>query len=327
MPYLSTSSYKAPFWLRGGHAQTIFPSVCRKTPSITFDRLRVSTPDKDVITINLTRAGESRGECAVVISHGLEGDAQRKYMRGMCLAMTKQGWDAVSRNFRCCGGETNRTHVMYHSGETDDLHAVILYCLRLGYRRILLAGFSMGGNQVLKYLGENPDRVPPQVRAAAVFSVPCHLPGSAAELDKPHNRVYMNYFLKSLREKVKDKHASFPNLYPLGNLERIRTFAEFDERYTAPIHGFTSAKDYWQRASSLPWLGAIRIPTLLVNAANDPFLSPECYPRDLAEGSPAFFLEIPAQGGHVGFTSGLGVKAYWSESRAAEFLSRYGGEP
>jgi predicted alpha/beta-fold hydrolase len=323
MPYLSTSSYKAPRWLPGGHAQTIFPSLCRKMAAIKFDRMRFSTPDQDFLTLDTLRAQPDRAERAVILSHGLEGDSRRKYMRGMALTVTAQGWDSINRNFRCCGGEANYGPTMYHSGETDDLHTVINYCLRLGYRKIMLVGFSMGGNQVLKYLGENPQRVPPEVEAAAVFSVPCHLPGAATRLDSPENKVYMRYFLKTLRQKIHQKHANHPYLYPLKGLDSIRTFGEFDERYTAPIHGFSSALDYWQRASCLPFLGNIRVPTLLVNARNDPFLSPECYPREIAESSPLFFLETPAQGGHVGFTSALGVEPYWSETRAISFLTQH----
>lgn len=323
MPLLSSSTYKAPAWLPGGHTQTIFPSLFRKVPKIAPQRLRFATPDKDFILIDLLRARESRSDAAVILSHGLEGDSSRKYIVGMCLALVPFGWDCVCRNFRCCGGEINQGPLMYHSGDTNDLHGVVEYCLRQGYSRIALVGFSMGGNQVLKYLGEAPQRVPKAVKAAAVFSVPCDLTGSARELDRFKNRIYMAYFLKSLRQKIRYKNIRYPNYYPLKGLEKIRTFAEFDKKYTAPIHGFSSAQDYWQRASSLPHLSKIRIPTLMVNALNDPFLSDDCFPAKLAEQSAYFYLEAPAEGGHVGFTSSLGLKHYWSEGRAASFLVQH----
>jgi predicted alpha/beta-fold hydrolase len=239
----------------------------------------------------------------------------------MALACVAAGWDVAARNFRACGGEMNLSPGMYHSGQTADLHCVVLHCLTCGYGRILLVGFSMGGNQILKYLGEYPAGVPEEVRGAAVFSVPCDLPGAARALDQPRNALYMRHFLGTLRDKVRLKHSLYPELYPLGGLDRIRTFAEFDQRYTAPAHGFASAEDYWEKAASLPHLAGIRVPTLLVNAANDPFLSPACFPRAVAGKNPFLTLEIPPQGGHVGFTPRTGGREYWSETRAVEFFA------
>lgn len=324
MPLLSTSTYKAPAWLPGSHAQTIFPSLFRKVPEVPMKRLRFNTPDQDFLNLDLLMAGEARSDTVVILSHGLEGDSRRKYMVGMSLALVPLGWDCVSRNFRCCGGEINMSPKMYHSGETNDLHSVIEYCLRQGYSRVMLIGFSMGGNQVLKYLGEAPGRVPEAVKAAVVFSVPCDLPGTARELDRFRNRIYMEYFLKTLRQKIKYKNIRYPEYYRLQGLDRIHTFAEFDNRYTAPVHGFSSAQDYWQRASSLPYLSKIRIPTLMVNALNDPFLSARCFPLKQAEHSAYFYFEAPDEGGHVGFTSPMGEKRYWSERRAASFLFKHG---
>lgn len=321
MPYLQSSSYKAPLWLPGGHAQTIFPALFRKVAGLPFRRRRIDTPDGDFFEVDLLNAGGRQAREVVILSHGLEGNSRRKYMRGMCIAFVAQGWDCVSRNFRCCGGSMNLGPGMYHSGQTDDLHSVVEDCLDRGYERIMLLGFSMGGNQVLKYLGEEPDGVPHQIVAAAAFSVPCDLPAAARELDKRTNCIYMGYFLRTLRRKVRLKHALYPKLYPLEGLEAIRTFAVFDERYTAPVHGFASARDYWSKAASLPYLARIRIPVLLVNAENDTFLSASCYPRGLAEKSRNFFLEIPEAGGHVGFASSQGEALYWSEARAVEFFN------
>lgn len=326
MPCLRKSTYRAPRWLPGGHSQTIFPSLFRCVPQVAFTRGRLTTFDGDFILLDTCSAGRSLGDDAprtvAILSHGLEGDSRRKYMRGMCLAFAAEGWDCVARNFRACGGQMNLAPGMYHSGQTDDLHAVVEHCLRLGYERVLLAGFSMGGNQTLKYLGEDPDRVPPQVTAAVAFSVPCNLPGAAKVLDRPQNAVYMRYFLRTLRRKVRMKHPLFPELYPLDGLDAIRTFAEFDSRYTAPIHGFNSAAEYWQKSACLPHLHSIRVPTLLVNAGNDPFLSSQCSPADVAEESAVFYLERPEEGGHVGFASPLGTKRYWSEARAVEFFRK-----
>ena len=323
MPLLSCSSYVAPAWLPGGHVQTIFPALFRKLPDVPFKRTAIPTPDGDRIVLDTLHAGEKQGRSVVILSHGLEGDSRRKYMRGMCRIFAAQGWDSVARNFRGCGGEPNLTPGLYHSGQTEDVHTTVLHCLELGYERIALAGFSMGGNQILKYLGEGPDRIPPQLVAAVVFSVPCHLPGAAVTLDHIGNAVYMRYFLQSLREKVRKKHAVYPELYPLGGLEAMRTFAEFDGQYTAPIHGFASARDYWEKAACLPHLPHIALPSLLVNARNDPFLSEGCYPVDTARQSRFLFLEMPDSGGHVGFPSCLGKAVYWSETRAVEFFKQF----
>ncbi|MDL2316932.1 alpha/beta fold hydrolase [Desulfovibrio sp. OttesenSCG-928-A18] len=330
MPVLEESDYRPPRWLRGGHAQTVFPALFRRLPEPVREQLRIDTPDKDFFELDIVRAaacahapcgpGRPASDTAVIVSHGLEGHARRAYMRGMCLAFASTGWDSVCRNMRSCGRQMNKGPGMYHSGQTDDIHSTVRYCLDVGYRRLFLVGFSMGGNQTLKYLGEEPERVPPELAGAAVFSVPCHLPGAAGELDKPRNRMYMWYFMRSLRQKVRAKHAVYPELYPLEGLEGIRSFAEFDNRYTAPVHGFASAGDYWEKASALPFLGRIRVPVLLVNARNDPFLSPQCSPVSIAADSDTLFLEQPEQGGHVGFTPAGGGDLYWSEKRALEFF-------
>ena len=323
MPLLPSSSYTAPVWLPGGHAQTIFPALFRRLPYLPFKRTVIPTPDGDRIVLDTHQAGEKQGMSVLILSHGLEGDSGRKYMRGMCRMFAAQGWDSVARNFRGCGGESNLTPGLYHSGQTEDVHTTVLHCLELGYERIALVGFSMGGNQVLKYLGEDPGRIPTQLVAALAFSVPCHLPGAAVTLDQPANAVYMRYFLQSLREKVRLKHAGYPELYPLDGLEAMRTFAEFDGQYTAPIHGFASAHDYWEKAACLPHLPHIELPSLLVNARNDPFLSEGCYPVDTARQSRFLFLEMPDNGGHVGFPSHLGAKVYWSETRAVAFFKEF----
>jgi predicted alpha/beta-fold hydrolase len=320
MPRHTHSSYSAPWWLPGGHAQTIFPSLFRRVETPPFERSRLVLPDRDVLLLDTLRAGRERSRTVVVLSHGLEGNSGRAYMRGMCLAFAAAGWDSAARNFRACGGEMNYAPGMYHSGQTDVLLCVVRHGIDTGYERVLLVGFSMGGNQTLKYLGEDPARVPEQVRGAAAFSVPCNLPGAARVLDQRRNALYMRYFLRTLREKVRRKHPLYPELYPLDGLDSIRTFAEFDQRYTAPAHGFSSAEDYWEKAACLPHLRKIRVPALLVNAVNDPFLSPACYPAAIAGENPFLTLEMPKDGGHVGFTPRSGRGEYWSETRARAFF-------
>ena len=320
MPVLPTPAYCPVFPLINAHLHTIYPSLFRQLPATFPRRERIGTADGDFLDIDWHTCSDRRAETLVVISHGLEGHSRKKYPMGMALQMNRLGFDALCLNFRGCSGRPNRLPRLYHSGITDDLHAVVLHGISRGYRRIFLTGFSMGGNQTLKYLGENPELVPEEVKGAAVFSVPCDLTGSAGVMDRPGNALYMKYFMKGLRKKVRTKAAMFPALFDTEGLDRIKTFQVFDDRYTAPIHGFRDAADYYEKASCKQFLSRIRVPSLVVQAADDPFLSPSCYPKEEAETNPHLFLEIPRYGGHVGFHLPGREHVYWSEARAGDFF-------
>ncbi|MDO7874066.1 alpha/beta fold hydrolase [Hymenobacter sp. ASUV-10] len=321
MPLVAQSHYQPPFYLFNGHLQTIVPSLWRKVPDVTYQRERLELPDGDFLNLDWSRLPPRRPtDGLVIVSHGLEGDAQRPYMRGMVRALNHAGLDALAWNYRSCGGEMNRLLRSYHLGDTGDLDTVIRHALSTGrYRRIYLTGFSAGGNVTLKYLGENAARVPAEVKRAAVFSVPTDLRASSIHIARPQNQVYLRRFLKSLRQKIRDKAALMPGQVEVEGLELLRDFPQFDDKYTAPMHGFASADAYYAHASSGQYLAGIRIPTLLVNAQNDPFLPPSCYPREVAAASEFVFLETPTAGGHVGFPQGDGE--YYSERRAVEFLT------
>ncbi len=322
MPVVHHSTYSSPLWLRNGHIQTIWPMLFRNPPLPALWRTRLDTPDNDFIDVDFIPACAGiRSPRIAILSHGLEGNSTRRYMLGMAQALNARGWDVAARNFRGCSGEANRTLQMYHGGETDDLHLVVQHCAARGYTSIALVGFSMGGNQTLKYLGERGRTIPAQVKAAVAVSVPCDMEGAAEVLSRPSRAPYMSYFLRPLREKIAAKHAQFPDRLSLDGLERIRTFNEFDERYTAPLHGFDSARHYWRESGCLRFLEHIGVPFLLINAADDPFLSPGCYPLQLAQTHPAMTLEMPRWGGHVGFVT-LWHELYWSENRAADFLEQ-----
>jgi predicted alpha/beta-fold hydrolase len=315
---MTTADYRPPWWIPGGHLQTIIPGLWRKVPRVTNRSERLELGDGDFLDLEWRAAGRSR---LAILSHGLEADAGANYVQGMARALVRDGWDVLAWNFRGCSGETNRLPRFYHSGATGDLAEVVEYALGAHPAvRVDLVGFSLGGNLTLKYLGERGDGLPSRLHRAVAFSVPCDLASSSRALDSPMNRLfYMKRFIDSLAGKVRAKHSLFPDDLDPAGLEGIRTFREFDDRYTAPLHGFRDAEDYWERSSSRQFLPGITIPTLLVNAANDPFLGPECYPRGEAECSEFFHLEIPAAGGHVGFPSGHGEDA-WSEQRAVRFL-------
>lgn len=289
----------------------------RKVGPLQCQRERVELADGDFLDLEWSRQEQSR---LVILCHGLEANAGASYVQEMGCALFQKGWDVLAWSYRGCSGELNRLPRFYHSGATEDLAAVVAHALASHpAEQIDLVGFSLGGNMILKHLGECGEELSPRLGRAVAFSVPCDLACSAAALDTSFNReVYMRRFIRSLADKVRRKHRAFPDdgrLDPTG-LERLRTFREFDTAYTAPLHGFRDAEDYWARSSSRPFLARIRVPALLVNAANDPFLGPACYPREEAIGSEFFFLEIPAEGGHVGFPSGQS----WMAERALQFL-------
>ena len=323
MPLVSSSAYQPAAFLFNGHLQTIVPSTLRRVPEVQYRRERLELPDGDFVDLDWSLAAAEPAARLGIISHGLEGASSRPYVRGMARALNQAGFDALAWNYRGCGGETNRLLRSYHLGDTGDLAAVVENALAAkGYQEVFLTGFSAGGNVTLKYLGENPARVPPQVRRAAVFSVPTDLRASSHHISRWQNQVYLRRFLASLRTKMREKAAHLPGQLDLTELDKLRNFPQFDERYTAPLHGFESADAYYEHAASGRYLSGIRIPALLVNALNDPFLPPSCYPRAAAASSEFFYLETPAAGGHVGFGEGPPSGEYYSERRAVDFFTR-----
>jgi len=326
MVLLPQPDYRPPLHLRNGHIQTIYPTLFRPLPVTNPQRQRIETPDGDFLDIDYHLSTAGRHGRLVVVSHGLEGNARKKYPLGMASHLTSCGWDVICFNFRGCSGEPNRLSRFYHSGVTDDLHTVIRHGLMEGgYSTVALIGFSMGGNQTLKYLGEEPEKVPDEVKAAVAFSVPCDLAGSARRLEAWENKLYMQYFMRGLREKIRIKSAMFPELLNTEGLDEMCTFFPFDNRYTAPLHGFRDAADYYRRCSSKQFLHAIRVPTLLVQAEDDPFLSASCYPKEEAAVNRVLSLLVPRHGGHVGFVQFNRANRYWSEEQAGLFLDNVVG--
>jgi predicted alpha/beta-fold hydrolase len=320
---VSHRHYRAPLWLRNGHSLSIYPSLFRKIDSRFLQADKIETSDGDFLNLDwgYCKDATQPSNKLVILSHGLEGHSRRHYMTGMAKAVMEQGWDALGWNFRSCGGEMNRHLRFYHSGATEDLDAVIQYALKKGcYDQIALVGFSMGGNLSLVYLGERGEQVHPAIKKAAVFSVPCDLADSSAQLARPQNFIYMRRFLKSLKQKMVDKQKRFPDKIDLKGYRNIKNFKEFDDRYTAPIHGFKSAEHYWHSCSSKHFIEHIRVPTLIVNAKDDPFLGAACYPKSEVSKNPLVSLEIPVSGGHVGFVSFNPFNMYWSEQRVVQFL-------
>lgn len=323
MPILAQSTYKPPWYLRSGHIQTVSPTLFRKVAPAKTRRERIKTDDGDFLDIDWHLTGDApvSQRALALVTHGLEGSSEAKYVLGMARALQAEGYAVVTWSFRGCSGEDNSKPYSYHSGASNDLASVIDYISRVDSRPLVLVGFSIGGNITLKYLGEQGTRVARHIKAAVAFSVPVDLAASAAVLARRSNSVYMRRFLKTLCPKVKAKKERFPEFPSLEGLEKVRNFEQFDSRFVAPLHGFESAQDYWEKASSKPWLEKIAIPTLLVNAMDDPFFDVAAFPVEAARANPNFTLEMPKYGGHVGFISGPG--RYWAEERAPQFLKQF----
>ncbi len=309
------SPYSPPFPLFSAHLETIYPALLRRVTAPAYQRERIATPDDDFLDLDWLKQNSNR---LVILSHGLEGNSSRAYMRGMAKAFFNRGFDVLAWNYRGCSEEMNRQMRFYHSGATDDLDAVVRHAAGT-YPEISLIGFSLGGNLTLKYLGERGSLVSPAIQKAVTFSVPMDLYTGCQRISQPGNWFYSRRFLKSLRNKVIEKAGQRPEI-GIEGIDRIKDLLTFDNRYTAPIHGFKDAMHYYQESSSLRFVHDITVPTLIVNAKNDPFLSPECFPVDLLKNHPRVTLETPDRGGHVGFSLFNKNGLYWSEKRALEFI-------
>ncbi len=317
---LVTSTFRAPTFLRNGHAQTIVGAFLRRGRPTRFEADRLELADGDFLDLRWLRQGRER---LAILSHGLEGSADEGYIRGMAAALAAAGWDVLAWNFRGCGDEPNRLVRLYHSGATEDLSAVIEHAAA-SYARIALVGFSLGGNLALKYMGEAPPHR--SVMATVAISAPVDLAAAARMLDQRwSNRIYLRRFIDSLIAKVEAKARRFPGEIDAHGSRDLRTFQEFDDRYTSRLHGFRDAADYWKQASARQFLHQITRPTLLLNARNDPFLAPECFPFPEAEQNPFLFLETPESGGHLGFLEFAGGLRPWCERRVIDFLAEANG--
>ncbi|WP_336368585.1 YheT family hydrolase [Marinobacter sp. C2H3] len=319
VPVRSQSArYRPPLWLRSGHLQSVWPSLFRSVSLQGPETETLPTPDDDELHLDWYRQGSDR---LAILSHGLEGHSRRPYILGLARALLADGWDVLAWNFRSCGGVMNRQPRFYHSGATEDLGLVVERGLAAGYRSAMLSGFSMGGNLTLLYLAQQGERIDSRIAGGLAYSVPCDLAGSADMLALPSRRIYMNRFLKDLRPKMEEKARRFPDRIDVDGFDQIRTFHQFDDRFTAPLHGFRDAREYWAACSALPRLPDIRVPTLMINAADDPFLSPACYPQSRQALGPWVTLEMPRWGGHVGFVERARDGYYWSERRALGFVT------
>jgi predicted alpha/beta-fold hydrolase len=302
--------YAAPWWLPGGHLQTIAAAIA-PAPRVAWRRERWDTPDGDFIDLDWAEPkGNADGSPLLALFHGLEGSSASPYARGIAACATAFGWRCVVPHFRGCSGELNRLPRAYHSGDSAEI-AWILERLKPRFA----AGVSLGGNALLKYLGELGAGTP-LARAVAV-SAPLDLAAAGRALDRGLSReIYTRMFLRTLKRKSFAKLRRHPGLFDPARLRAARTFWEFDDTVTAPLHGFRGADDYWTRSSAGPWLGKISIPVLVINARNDPFL-PEPALTSIRDVPRNVTLEFPQSGGHVGFPG----RGRWLAHRIFEYLS------
>lgn len=316
MPYLTHDLVQPPAYLWNGHLQTIWPSLARRVEGVLYERERIDTPDGDFLLLDWSRKGLRK---LGIVAHGLEGDAHRPYLKGMVKALNEAGWDALGWNCRSCAGEQNRLRTSYYIGKTDDLDLIVRRVLTSGqYDEIALLGFSAGGNMTLKYAGEQGAAMPAEVRHVVAFSVPLDLDAVAENFKRLSNRLYDKRFLKTLIAKVRQK--AMHHDIDLSPIPKIKTMRDFDEYYSGPLHGFRDADDYYKHNASMYFLDTITVPTLIINALNDPFLPRECYDPALVANAPLVTLEIPQKGGHCGFSHHT-LNRCWIEERAIEFIN------
>lgn len=318
MPYHDTTNYQPTFPFRNKHWSTIYPSVFRKLPEVVYERERIELPDGDFIDVDWSR---KEGRHLVVVLHGLEGSADRPYVRGIIRVMNRAGWDGVGLNFRGCSGTPNRLPRGYHSGETGDIKFLVEKIMaEANYETINLVGFSLGGNVTMKFLGELGNQLPAPIKRAVGISVPLDLYGSCLEIQQFHNRIYLHSFLKNLKIKTRLKEDVLRSHIDLEKVYQAKDFFQFDGAATAPLHGFGSAAEYYKKSSSLNYLPKIKIPVMLINALNDTFLSETSYPIELAKKSKNIHLVTPKYGGHVGFVTRHPENIYWTEEMVRNFF-------
>ena len=321
---MTQPSFSPAWWLPGPNLQTLWGKFMRPRLPLDLRLERLDTSDGDFLELyHLSGQADSP---LLVLLHGLEGSLRSHYIHGLLEQASSRCWRAVVLLFRSCGESLNRTRRFYHSGETTDLGFTIDH-LSSSYpdAQLFLAGVSLGGNVLLKYLGERGDQVSPRIRAAAAVSVPYDLARAADHIDKGFAKVYQRSFIRSLQSKAIAKLDQFPDLVPRERIQSIRSMRDFDNSLTAPLHGFRDADDYYSKSSAIKWLHRIHVDTLMLSAVDDPFLPSQVLDdvRSVAKQNPFLNLEFTPHGGHVGFVGGANPfqPIYYMEGRVGDFLA------
>ncbi|MDQ2667748.1 MAG: hydrolase [Gemmatimonadota bacterium] len=325
----SELTYTPAWWVPGRHAQTLWGRLFRRPPDVETRLERWATPDDDELEVHRLDAADPNARLVprLVLLHGLEGTIHSNYIRGTLALARDRGWAADVLIFRGCGTRMNRQRRIYHSGETADLDMVVHRLVEENPGQpMVLAGFSLGGNVLLKWLGERGDCLPRAIRGAATVSVPFDLEAGTRQIEYGFSRIYTHHFLRSLVVKARAKLLAYPDLFDRDRLEQVKTLYDFDDVVTAPVHGFTDAHDYYSQSSALHFLPLVRSPTLLLSATDDPFMSSSTADAVLKVARANSFLhaEFHSRGGHVGFVAGRipFLSHYYAEERVIEFLSK-----
>lgn len=319
------STFKPAWWMTNQHIQTIIPRVYRRNHHIQTTDEILSTPDNDFLDISWTRKPSAdEATPIVIVFHGLEGNVESFYASGMLAAIQQRGWIGVLMHFRGCSGRPNNAARAYHSGETQDPQFFIDYLSKQYPRAPLMAvGFSLGGNVLAKYLGEKGEQC--KLLCGAVISAPLRLAGCAKRISQRFSKVYQKYLLDKMKHSAITKIQHLKEAYPLkiraSDIKKFSTLAQFDEHITAPLHGFKSALDYYTQASAMQFLRHIKVPTLILHAADDPFMAPDVVPHS-QDLSPTIRYELSQAGGHVGFLAGTNPfkPIFWLEKRVPAYL-------
>jgi hypothetical protein len=322
MPLIQ-SVYTSPRWLPGAHAQTIFAARCVPRPKVSYRRERWDCPDGDFIDLDFALPEPALLDAPVLaLFHGLEGCSRSHYALALMRAAADHGWRGVVVHFRSCSGELNRLPRAYHSGDSDEIDWILRkLAVRHAPAPLYAVGVSLGGNALAKWLGERGADAS-FVSAAASIGAPLDLAAGGAALARGFNRIYSEMFLRTMKAKALDKARLFPDVVRAERIQRCRSLYDFDNEYTAPVHGFKNTEDYWKRASGKPWLRGVAVPHLVLNALNDPFVPAASLPHE-HEISRCVHLEQPPYGGHIGFPSGPPPgKLDFLPQRVFEFFTR-----
>lgn len=315
---LVLSKYEPTAIFKNGDISTIYAATLRNVVLTDTVRERITLSDGDFIDLDWNYTKEPETNKLIVLLHGLGGNSKRPYMKGMVRSFTQRGWDAVAMNLRGCSEELNRLFRSYHAGASHDLEEVISHIKsKFRYSTICLVGFSLGGNIVLKYLGEDRE-IPQEIKGAVTISVPCDLAGSLGEISRMRNFIYSKRFQSKLKSDLLIRARKFPKQLSANQINNCHSLRDIDELYTSKAHGFKNADAYYAENSSLQFLGDIKHPVLLINAKNDSFLCPSSYPIETAKRSDHLHLQVPDYGGHVGFV--FQEPDYFHEREACKFL-------
>jgi len=317
MPLLQ-DDYLPKLLYRNGNLNTILSHLARQSQSLSFERQRLELDDEDFLDIDIHY---STSKNAIILFHGLEGSSESSYIMTFANYLRNYGFDIIAVNYRGCSGMLNRKLQMYHSGFTKDVHNVVSHYTDL-YQNLHVIGFSLGGNLVIKYLGENNFDIPANIITAIAISAPMDLESCALELIKPKNRIYERRFMNTLVKKIKQKATLFPHQVNLDNLKHVKNLYDFDDLFTGPIHGFVNAKDYYTQSSSKQFIHNINTPALIISAYDDPFLSVKAIPVQECADHNKVSLVATKFGGHVGF-GGYKKGVPWMLEKSLEFISAH----